>query len=332
MKHKVVYFIMSLLLVGLTFGNLFIFAQAEQSAQANTMQHEFKMPTPVAPSYATPTLFGAYLNEEPNADNLETELGNTIDIVAWFEHWTNGSISKNKLTSACTNGQIPLITWETWGGRDNPVNFALEDIADGVYDKKIVAFLSEITEVCGDSPVIIRFNHELEMRPSYGEAWYPWQGQPEEYIAAWRRVVTISHTLNPNIKWLWSPNRADEYTKEYYPGDAYIDYVGLTLNHPPEHAWYVPTFKEFYGGNKEYLEAYGKPIIIGETAFEYPDEARRVQWVHDLFQYMSDDPNIVAFVWFNQQFGHLDYRITATPAVRDAFSEALADFVEREYE
>ena len=42
MKHKVVYFIMSLLLVGLTFGNLFIFAQAEQSAQANTMQHEFK--------------------------------------------------------------------------------------------------------------------------------------------------------------------------------------------------------------------------------------------------------------------------------------------------
>lgn len=332
MKRKAAYYVMSLLLVALSLANLFAFAQTEQLAYASSVKSHFTMPTPTPPSYASPTQFGAYLNEDANSDRLEHALDEMIDIVGWFEHWTNDSISTNKLNSACHNGQIPLITWESWGGHSDPTEFPLEAIAAGTYDGKIADFLGEITRICGDSPAIVRFNHELEMRPSYGMAWYPWQGQPEAYIDAWRRIVTISHAMNPNIKWLWSPNRADEYTVEYYPGDAYVDYVGLTLNHPPDYVPYAPSFEEFYGPNKKFLEAYGKPVLIGEMAFDYPDEKVKAKWIQEAFRYMSDDPNIVAFVWFNQQFDHLDYTITSTPAVRQAFSESLKDFVRREYE
>lgn len=325
-KLKVFYFVASLLIVGLTVTLLSFFATIDQEGVYTRGRTQYIAPEPQLPELGKPTQFGVYLNSEANSDRIESELDGLVDIVGWFESWGHEKVSENKLRSSCQNGQIPLITWESWGGPERPDDYPLEEINAGLHDAKIYHFLAEVNTICKGQPMIIRLNHELEMRPSYGAAWYPWQGQPEEYVKSWQRIVTMSHQINPDIKWLWSPNRADEYTIEYYPGDEYVDYVGLTLNHPPDHTAYAPSFKEFYGSNKRYLEAYNKPIIIGETAFDYPDEARKVKWVQDIFRYMHDDPNITAFVWFNQQFDHLDYRVESSPATLEAFRTSLKDF------
>jgi hypothetical protein len=120
--------------------------------------------------------------------------------------------------------------------------------------------------------VYVRFAHEMN------GSWYPWGQQPTAYVAAFRTVATAVHRLAPNSAMVWSPNYAGGYPfqggpfsasagtaafttldtdhngnlsmgddpyRPFYPGDSYVDWVGLTLYHFG-HAW--P-----YGENEEPL-------------------------------------------------------------------------------
>jgi len=105
-------------------------------------------------------------------------------------------------------------------------------------------------------PVLVRFAHEMN------GTWYPWGQQPTEYIATFRRVANAVRAA-PGSRTLWSPNdgtsypftrsnraapsqpdldlldtnrdgaldAADDPYQPYYPGDEYVDWVGLTLYH-----------------------------------------------------------------------------------------------------
>lgn len=107
-------------------------------------------------------------------------------------------------------------------------------------------------------PVIVRFAHEMN------GSWYPWDQQPREYVAAFRRVAAAVHRLAPGSAMMWAPNygggypfsggrygaragtadyraldtdhngtldgRDDPYAP-YYPGDDAVDWVGISLYH-----------------------------------------------------------------------------------------------------
>ena len=233
------------------------------------------------------------------------------DILGWFEQWGSASTQGNsKLASACRAGVTPLITWESWSGSTGSAQFDLAKIAEGAFDSYILDFRDRIRDACGQVPlVLVRFDHEMDMQKGYTR-WYPWQGYPTEYVAAWRHVADILRSGDVNVKLVWSPNRYTSLTRQYYPGDAYVDYVGITLNTSESSNRPYSSFSAFYEANSA-IESYGKGIIVAEAAVDLTPFSTKQRWISDAFALLESNPAIKALVWLNTADGAdgADYRV-----------------------
>ena len=144
-------------------------------------------------------------------------------------------------------GGALLLTLEPHGGLGTVTDAAAAELA------------SQLRRV-GDRgvPVVVRFAHEMN------GSWYPWGQQPEEYVAAFRRVAAAVHSGAPDALMLWAPNygggypftggrfaaaegspagealdtsgdgrldRHDDPYAPYWPGDDAVDWVGMSLYH-----------------------------------------------------------------------------------------------------
>ena len=221
------------------------------------------------------------------------------DIVSWYENWY-GLQRRNRLQICQTVPfAIPMITWQ-------PYSIPLGEIAAGKHDEYIIDYLTSITEQAPELNILIRFAHEMEMRPKYKIPWYSWQAErkPELYIAAWRHIVDLGHSINPRIKWIWSPNKIDEYADLYYPGDDYVDYLGVTMNLRETNKNYsnYRNFEEYYinEGVKEHIEKYDKKVIICEAAFSGDDLDAKQNFIRTTFDYLLQDPNLAGVIFFNK--------------------------------
>ena len=263
---------------------------------------------------------GLYINNH-SPETYQSELETKVSILSWFRQWNN-PLANNQLTNACNEGYVPLITWESWNGissfNKNTNYYPLSDIASGKFDNYIKNNLKDIEKYCPNQTVIIRFDHEMDT-PEGTISWYPWQGNPKDYIAAWKHIVTISRNINPNIKWLWSPNRGTANTALYYPGDNSVDYVGITLDHEIIES-YITSFAEFYNQNRTVIESFNKPVIISETTTEESIDGKSI-WINDMFNYAKSNNHIVALDWYNGGPGDED--INSSPTSLAAFKSNL---------
>jgi hypothetical protein len=85
-------------------------------------------------------------------------------------------------------------------------------------------------------PIFLRFAHEPN------GWWYPWapsylgddQVSNDTYVVGWRNFANLVHSNAPNVAMVWAPNQGNGggeqiYYGHTYPGDAYVDWVGLSL-------------------------------------------------------------------------------------------------------
>lgn len=149
-----------------------------------------------------------------------------------------------------------------------------------------------------------RFGYEMN-----GD-WMPWGEQPEKFVKAWRRAWKIFREEKAtNVRWVFSPNVVwDDRTVRrdivpYYPGDKYVDVVGLDGynfgdNHSRNHKWrsFDEVFKASLDGMKLHFPK--KPLWITEIGCaEGPGKAA---WIQDFFTHFNADPDIRVFMWFNE--------------------------------
>jgi mannan endo-1,4-beta-mannosidase len=263
---------------------------------------------------------GVYITD-PTPSSYEVMLKQKVSIVAWFVHWDE-PIDNEKLAYACSRGYVPQITWESRKKDElQKTTYSLDKINAGDYDDFIRSELQSVKRICKDQPVIIRFDHEMDTDPGR-VAWYPWQGKPDSYVKAWKRVVGIGHDVSQTIKWLWSPNRGVQATKLYYPGDEWVDYVGMTINRNPKQHLYT-SFAVFYSHNQKVIESFNKPVMISETTYdEYGGTAEsKVAWIQSMTQAIKANPRIVSFAWFRAHDGQaVDSSPQSIAALTDAFA------------
>ncbi|MDO4479009.1 MAG: glycosyl hydrolase [Lachnospiraceae bacterium] len=258
-----------------------------------------------------------YLGLYANEPQLVKPVEDSINTLGWFD--TVDSPSKNKIAMCLDEHRYTaFITLE-------PVNMPLGDIVAGTFDDELTAYLENLS--AGDrvnTELFIRFAHEMEMRDIYKTPWYPWQSWDSElYVEAWRHVVTLGREVAPNVKWVWSPNRADEFTIPYYPGDDYVDYVSMSLNDVADR----PSFAEFYEeiGRRDYLEAYNKPIIIGECAKSGADPQVRADYIAGALDFIRDYEGCIGIMFFNEDVEESrQFRFTDEPTIVDTFNEHAA--------
>lgn len=71
--------------------------------------------------------------------------------------------------------------------------------------------------------------------------WYKWNaaGQPGNYIGCFRHIVTTMRGVNQSFRFDWNPNigLGTFPAEQAYPGDAYVDYVGVDV-YDTSWTWY----------------------------------------------------------------------------------------------
>lgn len=232
---------------------------------------------------ATDTLFyGIYddhsLNSFQNIVNLEDSLQANFPVISFYTAWGSRNDQQFPLLKAQSIydlGSMPMITWEPWLDDFDPTDFpeiankndnneeGLKLISEGAFDRYIVKWALAAKKF--RHPVFVRLGHE--MNDPYRYPWGPQNNPPEDFIAAWKHVVSKFREVGAsNVIWIWSPHLAYENYTEYYPGHEYVDWLGLTtLNYgtvAPWSQWW--SFEEIFKNGYEEFSSYEKPIMITE--------------------------------------------------------------------
>lgn len=309
-------------------------------------------PLPVAPARAelvnpSSTYFGVFTEQAPfdfsEVDALAARVGRYPNSVSWFSGFDQ-PFRDDGVVNAWRRGMLPIVSWESrplqtdmGPGSDNSVNpdYQLSDIIDGKYDDYIRNYARAVAKL--GLPVGLRFDHEMN------GFWYPWAeqangNQPGEYVAAWQRVHDIFDAEGAtNVIWIWSPNVVQfsgaQPLDQLYPGDAYVDWVGLVGYYRRPILDKPATFENTYGESLDALRAVSsKPIYLTEVGATETG-GNKAAWITDFFAGMKANPDIVGFSWFNLTITALssgvlttnDWRITSTQASVSAFGDGIAD-------
>jgi beta-mannanase len=183
--------------------------------------------------------------------------------------------------------------------------------------------------------VLLRFAHEMNGN------WYQWGAgvdgnTPAQYVAAWRHVHDVFMAQGAtNVKWVWCPNvltGAVIAFEPFYPGDAYVDWLGLDgYNNVLWGDW--QTFSQLFAASYQAITALSQhPLMIAETASSEAG-GDKAAWITDALvtQIPNHFPRIDAVVWFNFNYppDSADYRIESSRSAMAAFRAAVSSAVYR---
>lgn len=171
-------------------------------------------------------------------------------------------------------------------------------------------------------PVVIDFADEFN---GQWEKWGTKYVTPKQYVAAWRHIhETFIDAGASNVIWAWSPNIVNPVKsvklEPYYPGDAYVDWVGLVGY------WTIDednAFDSVFGPTIDQIRTFTKkPMILIETA-AMAGERRRAD-IRNLFAGVEADDDMLGFIWFNYK-KRADWRLEASPLALKEFKRLAAD-------
>jgi len=304
-------------------------------------------PSLVATFAVKPLRKGAYIGAflpsapyKPGAiDAYKKLIRKPVSMVMWFQPWANGPnrLDKSMLASVWQRGAIPIISWEPWSPGNTCAlgapDWRLGQITAGKYDAYITQFARDAKAAQG--PIMISPFHEMN------GVWYPWGGMvngntPADLIAAWRHVHDIFVREGAaNVTWVWSVNlrsRPDTYENRYaayYPGDEYVDWVGVSGFNWGRGVGGYPwwSFEAMLGQPLKYLKTLHKPIVITETA-SVEQGGSKSAWLTTTFRRIrANHPEIKAVIYFNsKEFSHghtQDWRVNSSKRSLNAFRAAM---------
>ena len=186
----------------------------------------FTYPAALIPSSGA--YFGAYVaprdGEDPEdaVHRLESAIGRKLAIDHQYHRW-NEAIPTARQDWDASTGRLPFINWIAAKADGSPVRWS--EIADGSQDDWIVQ-RADAVKAFG-SPIYLAFHHEPEDDLA---AW----GTPEDYAAAFRRVVTVFRSRGvTNVAFVWTmmnwtfEPQSGRDPSAYYPGDSYVDIIGV---------------------------------------------------------------------------------------------------------
>ncbi len=229
-------------------------------------------------------------------------------------------------------GAGPVNAWRTATGFDvdrlaiglsiteNEHPGKLERLIDGDFDAEI----RQLGRFCGliEGPVYLRIGYEFD------GAWNQGYENTENYVDAWRRIVDVLERSGvDNVEFVWQASASttddvidggDEDIRQWYPGDEYVDWMGVSwFMHPEETVGVAGSFvpRSPLALTEEVLDfarQRGKPVMIAEAAPQGIDLRERFMANHAAIwdgppgenrTAMSDDE--IWTHWFAPLFGLL---------------------------
>jgi mannan endo-1,4-beta-mannosidase len=272
------------------------------------------VPFDVRPLLKPPRKYlGAALGGAPQSlgpvGDFAGKIGKQPNLLEYYTAWGD-QFDAQGVRNARAAGALPVMVWE-------PFKPSIADIADGATDDYTRKFATAVRTL--NLPVAISFGHEMNGH------WYPWgttATTPVDFVRAWRRIHDIFLDVGAtNVIWVWSPNVINPVPqvplKPFYPGDSYVDWIGVIGYYTGRGA---STFPTLFGPTTAAVRKFArKPILILETASE-PGPRKRKD-VADLFAGVAASHDVIGFIWFDY-VKRADWRIDSDPS-------ALAEFKRR---
>lgn len=211
-------------------------------------------------------------------------------------------------------------------------------ILDGQYDDYFTEYAQSIKAF--GHPVIFRLNNEMNGDWCWYSAYYAGK-DTELYVALWRYLHTLfANNGVDNVLWVWNPHdvsRPDfkwNHYLMYYPGDEYVDVIGLTGynngTYFPGEKWreFDEIYPQLYA---EYDNLFAKPFMISEFASNSIG-GNKVAWINRTFDQIRQLPKIKIAVWWsgidydtNGQPGRI-YLLDEDEQTINAFRERLKEY------
>ncbi|MDD2503586.1 MAG: glycosyl hydrolase, partial [Clostridia bacterium] len=209
------------------------------------------------------------------------------------------------------------------------------DVLDGEYD----GFLKNYAKTVSDfgHPVLFRLGNEMN-----GD-WCPYSSYHTSkdtviFKEFYRYIYDIFEEAGAeNVIWIWNPNGKSfpdfqwNNAVMYYPGDEYVDVVGLTAyntgTYYPAEKWIE--FNSLYDPiYLEYMNLYQHPFMITEFASSSVG-GDKAQWIRNMFAHIENYENVKIAVWWDgcdwDAEGNVarPYFIDETPGIIQVFKEML---------
>ncbi len=288
--------------------------------------------------------------------DFETLANKQLTWVYFSNNWTSekGGIKfPSQEVSVIHNlGRIPFIRMMprsnfNEGGPD-PV-YTMQKFIDGNFDNDLKLWAKEAKNT--KIPLLVEFGTEVN-----GD-WFPWNAEyngrntkneygannlydgMERFRDAYRHIIDICNNEGAiNITWFFhidiysNPETSWNNMKGYYPGDDYIDWIGISVygKQEPNDDW-----NEFQnilndGWNEvKSISATGKPIAILEWGVVDNEAHQKPQWITNALNSVKENgnfyPEIKAVSYWNENFGTTLLRIDSSPEALNAYKQSISN-------
>ena len=287
-------------------------------------------------------------------EDFEQMVGKHQAIIASSSYWGEQSFPSANLQVIWRHGSLPLVFWSPWDRpyeqHKGPDRFNLNAILAGDWNRYIDDW-ADAARAFG-KPMIVSFGDEMN-----GD-WFPWSGAyyggskpledrpnewagPELFKRAFRYVVERVRARGAhNIQWLFQTNNysfpVDKWNAApaYYPGAAYVDWLGMSVygQQFDDESW--PDFLPLIDWPYQEMAAIDpkKPIMITEWGVgEFPGSGDKAKWIREAFEVMRTKlPRVKAAIywherWQNEDQSYSNLHINSTPEALAAYREGVAD-------
>ena len=301
--------------------------------------------------------FGA--NEsEVSADRLHTferQAGKPIAWAYFSNNWFKGiHFPAEAVNTIAAEGVVPFIRMmarSNWHGYGTDPDYSMQRLVSGEYDRDLRAWARDARD--SNAPLMVEFGTEVNGN------WFPWNGKwngagetdgygndkladgPERFRDAFRHIVDLCNEEGANnITWVFHVDAepspyADWNTMDaYYPGDKYVDWLGISVYGPqkPGEQWreFTPIMDKGYA--KLAKVAQDKPIALLEFgAVQEKSNERKAEWIHDALSSIESNryPRLKAVSywdsrWKNGDGSVSDMRIDSSETTQRTYRRDIA--------
>jgi hypothetical protein len=277
---------------------------------------------------------------------FEAEVGKHPAVDGVFVTW--GRSFESAFGQASFNRARLMLHISTAQGYGAPEQITPRAIAEGAGDGYLLSLSARIAR--SGVPVYVRLLPEMD-NANNAYCAFNQDGSPRglshslaSFRAAWRRVVLIvrggpvaaidarlralalppvrgtgaAALPRPRVAFVWvpqtagSPDMPANGPNAYYPGNAYVDWVGTD---------FYSKFPNFGGLQRFYAEHPGKPFAFGEWALWGSDDPG---WVASLFSFMATHREVRMALYNQGERPNGPFRLTRYPLARRAMRQRLA--------
>ena len=262
-------------------------------------------------------------------DGYEQYLGYNFPVALHYFHLTELSLSyaNARLNDSLEHGKTMVFTIQAPAQQDGNMMY---EILQGEKDELIDAFAKEVADF--GHPVLIRLVNEMNAEWCSYSAVHT-SRDTEIYRQIYRYIYNrfMNAGADSNTIWVYNPNCISVPNFDwnnmimYYPGDEYVDVIGLTAYNMGTYyaslgeRW--QSFETLYDTLYDYYDkTFSQPFMIPEFGCAEMGGDKRA-WTTDMFESFKNYSRIKLAVWFD----HSDFDSTTGEISRDFTIDSVLD-------